>query len=131
MTETSNGNGTIRWSMTLVCIIGAVSLFIAGAVLLTEEHASDAAVYIGLITATAAPTITGILAIAGQRKNAETMKRVVVQTNHRMNQLLDATAQHSYMVAYAVAYAAAQSDAEAADKIAREAVRKAAEKAAE
>jgi hypothetical protein len=91
-----NGNGTLRWSIIATCIIGALSIITSGVILILEEHPEHAVIYIGLLTAITVPTIGSILTVAGLRKNADTLKSVVVQTNSRMDELIAAAEKVAY-----------------------------------
>ena len=108
-----NGNGTLRWSIIATCIIGALSIITSGVILILEEHPEHAVIYIGLLTAITVPTIGSILTVAGLRKNADTLKSVVVQTNSRMTELIAAAEKVAYAAgALAEHKAAAEKEAE-------------------
>ncbi len=113
-----NGNGILRWSVITTCIIGALSIITSGVVLILEEHPEHAVIYIGLLTAITVPTIGSILTVAGLRRNADTLRSVVVQTNSRMTELITAAEKLAFAAGMLAEHQAAE---KAADLEARQA----------
>ena len=113
MSEHSHeNNGTLRWSIIATCIIGALSIITSGVILVLEEHPEHAVIYIGLLTAITVPAIGSILTVAGLRKNADTLKSVVIQTNSRMTELLEAAEKVAYAAGMLAEHKAAEKAAE-------------------
>ena len=77
-------NGMTRYLILAVCVVAVVGLLALTLILCIEDHPEHAIVYAGLLTTFLATILTGIYTIAG-------IKKLTVQTNSRMTELLDAT----------------------------------------
>lgn len=95
MTE-PNHNGYTKWLCLAIGVISLLSLVGLVVIVSVEEHVEHAVIFVGLLTTLTASLVGAILTIAGLRKLGANTDKLVVQTNSRMTEMLEAAEKLAY-----------------------------------
>lgn len=93
---TEPANGCTKWLCLTISVIGGLALIGMTAIAVVETHPEHAVIYAGLLTTLVATLIGAVLTVAGLKKLGNSTEKLVIQTNSRMTELLQAAEKLAY-----------------------------------